>query len=192
MLNQGERPKNLYEGFREKLTAMAGECSRVRRAEDIAAFLIPFFRENKIRTVGLAESPLTRAGGLRERLQGAGIKVTTDNIRQAAPGVEAGITQLKWGIAELGTLVQIGTNVDQRLLSMLPPLHVALAQTSELVPTVAEALRLIHSLPEIPGFVGFITGPSRTADIERVLTIGVHGPGRFLALLVDEDVREGE
>ncbi|KLU60034.1 lactate utilization protein C [Peptococcaceae bacterium CEB3] len=190
--NQEERPESLYEGFQKKLTAMAGECVRVRKAADIAAFLIPFFQENKIRTAGLVESPLTRAGRLLERLREAGIEMTTDNLRQAAPSVGAGITQLKWGIAELGTLVQIGTDVDQRLLAMLPPLHVALVQTSELVPTLAEALKLIHSLPQIPGFVGFITGPSRTADIERVLTIGVHGPGRFLAVFVDEDVREGE
>jgi len=44
----------------------------------------------------------------------------------------------------------------------------------------------LHQLPQIPGFVGFITGPSRTSDIERVLTIGVHGPKQLVVIFVDD------
>lgn len=185
------KQEEFYERFKEKLTAMAGECYRVKTAQEIAGLLLPLLQEKKVKRIALVESPLTRMGQLVEELQGAGLDVKTDHFRLVSPEVDAGITQVEWGIAELGTLVQLGTDVNQRLVSMLPPLHIALAQTSKLVSTLMEALSVIHSLPEIPGFVGFITGPSRTADIERVLTIGVHGPSQFVAVFVDEDAQEG-
>ncbi|MHB1654201.1 MAG: LutC/YkgG family protein [Desulfitobacteriaceae bacterium] len=180
----------LFERFQEKLTAMAGECYRVVNAEEAGGLLVKLLLEKQVSSIALVESPLTQGGNFIEQLQGAGMTVFIDNYRTATPQVNAGITQLNWAIAELGTLVQIGTDVDQRLASMLPPIHVALIQTSKLLPTLMETLATIHSLPEIPGFVGFITGPSRTADIERVLTIGVHGPAQFIAVFVDEEVRE--
>lgn len=182
--------EDLYGRFKEKLNAMAGECYRVKTAEETAPLLVRLLQEKKVQTIALVESPLTRRGHVAAALQKAGLEVKTDHYREVTPEADAGITELEWGIAELGTLVQIGTDVDQRLASMLPPLHIALTQTSKLVPSLMEALGVIHNLSEIPGFVGFITGPSRTADIERVLTIGVHGPSQFVAVFVDEDVWE--
>jgi len=180
----------LYTQFKERLNSMAGECYRCKTALEAGQLVARILEEKKIQDLVLVESSLTKAANLREALAGRDIRVYCENFRAKASEVGAGVTELNWAIAELGTMVQIGVDVNQRLASMLPPIHVAFLQTSRLIPTLAETLKTIHSLPQIPGFVGFITGPSRTADIERVLTIGVHGPEQFIAVFIDEEVGE--
>lgn len=180
----------LYLQFKERLNAMAGDCYRTKTALEAGHLLAQILEEKGVKDLVLVESPLTKAGKAVEALEERGITVYREDMRARAPEVGAGVTELNWAIAELGTMVQIGVDVNQRLASMLPPIHVALMQTSRLIPTLAETLKTIYSLPQIPGFVGFITGPSRTADIERVLTIGVHGPEQFIAIFVDEKAGE--
>lgn len=182
--------ESVYERFKEKLVAMAGECYRVEKAGDIGLLLMKLFQAKGVKDIALLESPLTKAANLHKILQDSGLTVYTENFRNITPMVNVGVSELNWAIAELGTLVQIGTDVNQRLVSMLPPIHVALIQTSKLIPTLMETLSTIHKLPEIPGFIGFVTGPSRTADIERVLTIGVHGPAQLIVIFVDEEAKE--
>lgn len=89
--------------------------------------------------------------------------------------VEAGITTAAFGIAETGSLVITG----DRRLSVTPPIHVAILSSSCVVATLEDAL-----LRCAQGNVVFITGPSRTADIEGTLVHGVHGPERLLLHLI--------
>jgi L-lactate dehydrogenase complex protein LldG len=89
-----------------------------------------------------------------------------------------------WAVAATGTLVVDAAQVEQRLVSTLPPIHVAIVASSGLRADLAEVLTQIH--PSQTGYISMITGPSRTADIERVLTIGVHGPERLIIVFVDE------
>jgi L-lactate dehydrogenase complex protein LldG len=91
------------------------------------------------------------------------------------------------GIAELGTIVQDANSVHKRLVSMLPPTHLAVISTKTIVETFADSLEVIEKVynGNPSNFLAFVTGPSKTADIERVLTIGVHGPGRLIVVCVD-------
>ena len=68
--------------------------------------------------------------------------------------------------------------------SALPLIHVAVLPTGAIHPDMAGGLQQVH--PSRTGYISMITGPSRTADIERVLTIGVHGPARLVIVFVDE------
>jgi L-lactate dehydrogenase complex protein LldG len=74
--------------------------------------------------------------------------------------------------------------VDKRLVSTLPLLHIALISTASMLPDLPALLNRIDPLKS--AYLSFITGPSRTADIERVLTIGVHGPERLIIVMVDD------
>lgn len=103
--------------------------------------------------------------------------------RELAAQAKVGISQMDWGIADTGTLVQCADQVATRLVSSLPETHIALLSTASLVPDLAAAVACID--PDRCAYLSFITGPSRTADIERVLTIGVHGPGKLIIILVD-------
>lgn len=183
---------SLYETFKTKLEAVSGECHRASSVREGFELVTRLLHEKGVKTAAIAgksmEQTWVRMGDLTASLSQAGIGVHTDNLRTAAAEADAGITLGRWAIAETGTIVQTAADVDERLCSSLPPLHLALVSTQSLVPTLAEALKRIHSSPEIPGFVGFITGPSRTSDIERVLTIGVHGPEQFIAVFVEGEV----
>ncbi len=116
---------------------------------------------------------------LSERVQGLKFNVS----REAAAESRIGITQMDWAIANTGSLAQDATPVEQRLASSLPLIHIALVAADRLVADMPSLLTKIN--PPEAGYIAMITGPSRTADIERVLTIGVHGPERLLIIFVD-------
>jgi L-lactate dehydrogenase complex protein LldG len=123
-------------------------------------------------------------GPARERLAQAAPGVGFQVTREAAAAARVGISAADWAIADTGTLVFDAAPVEQRLVSTLPPIHVAFAATGRILPDLPAALERLD--PSRSGYISFITGPSRTADIERVLTIGVHGPARLLVLFVDD------
>jgi L-lactate dehydrogenase complex protein LldG len=91
---------------------------------------------------------------------------------------------MEWALADTGTLVQDSSAVEQRLVSSLTDIHIAIVPTNGILPDMPSLLERLR--PEQSNYIAFITGPSRTADIERVLTIGVHGPERLVIVFVDE------
>jgi len=183
-----DRTTELYEKFKSKVEVLSGECFRVKTAKEAGELACKVMKEKEIMNVALLNSSISLRGEFARQISQAGITVYTDNFRNVTPEAHAGITQVTYAIAELGTLVhaEADSNVDQRLCSTLIPIHIALVSTSTLIPTLVETMATLHQLPQLPGFVGFITGPSRTSDIERVLTIGVHGPKQLVVIFVDE------
>src|SRR5665648_121824 len=167
----------LYENFKSKVEVLSGECFRVKTAIEAGELICKVMKEKGIENVALLNSSISLKGDFANQIEKSGIVVYTDNFREVTPNAHAGITQVTYAIAELGTLVQAdaASSVDERLCSTL-------------IPTLAETMATIHQIPQIPGFVGFITGPSRTSDIERVLTVGVHGPKQLVVIFVDEQV----
>ena len=96
---------------------------------------------------------------------------------------DVGISTAQAGIAETGTLVLDSACERHRLVSLVPPVHIAIINASAIVETLSDALTLLQR-KEISPAITFITGPSRTADIELTLAIGVHGP-QELYVIVD-------
>jgi L-lactate dehydrogenase complex protein LldG len=91
---------------------------------------------------------------------------------------------MQWALADTGTLVQDSTAVEQRLVSSLTTIHIAIVPISGILADMPTLLTRLH--PDKSAYIAMITGPSRTADIERVLTIGVHGPERLIIVFVDD------
>jgi L-lactate dehydrogenase complex protein LldG len=98
---------------------------------------------------------------------------------------DVGVSNAQAGIAETGTLVLDSACERHRLVSLVPPVHIAIVNASAIVETLGEALAWLRKDKEISPAITFITGPSRTADIELTLTIGVHGP-QELYVIVNE------
>src|SRR6185503_17060568 len=107
--------------------------------------------------------------------------------RAALLAAELGVSCAQWGIAETGTLVLESARERHRLVSLLPPVHVALLPSARLLGTLGEALAALRTSIGGPASrtITFITGPSRTADIELTLVVGVHGPRELHVLLHD-------
>jgi L-lactate dehydrogenase complex protein LldG len=117
--------------------------------------------------------------GIADKVPGILFDVTQERAADALVGVSA----MDGGIADTGTLFQDATAPELRLVSTLPPIHLAFVPTGRILPDLASALVKLD--PSKSPYLTFITGPSRTADIERVLTIGVHGPGRLVVVCYD-------
>jgi L-lactate dehydrogenase complex protein LldG len=117
----------------------------------------------------------------------AQIELLTENLREQAARLHTGLTLADWGLAETGTLVLESSAEDLRLATMLSETHVAVLPLSRLkqdaLALEEELNGLMHSPPR---YLAFITGASRTADIERVLTLGVHGPLELHLLLLKD------
>jgi len=96
---------------------------------------------------------------------------------------DVGISTAQAAIAETGTLILDSASERHRLVSLVPPVHIAIVNASAIVETLSDALSLLQK-KEISPAITFITGPSRTADIELTLAIGVHGP-QELYVIVD-------
>lgn len=108
-----------------------------------------------------------------------------ENFRDNAPDGLVGISEVDYAIADTGTVCMDATDINKRLISSLPTVHIALLRKENILPDMLTALGKYSQV--VPGHLSFITGPSRTSDIERVLTIGVHGPSRFIAIFVGKE-----
>ena len=177
----------MYEQFKTRAEAVSAEVFRFATKEAALACLVEFLRNE-----GMADTPQTTAlwaecsfldGMDRNALEGiAGLKF--DVTRELAAEARFGISQMEWALADTGSLAQNSTAIEQRLVSSLSTIHIALVPTSGILPDMPALLSRVQ--PKDCPYLAMITGPSRTADIERVLTIGVHGPERLVIIFVDE------
>lgn len=101
-------------------------------------------------------------------------------------GVEAGFTSTVGGIAETGGLLLMPGPQEPRLLSLVPPLHIALLRASTIHDSLWSAIRALGWGDRLPPNALLISGPSKTADIEQTLAFGVHGPKRLIVVLVND------
>jgi L-lactate dehydrogenase complex protein LldG len=99
---------------------------------------------------------------------------------------DAGITACEAVVAQTGSILVSSATCGGRGLSILPHVHVVIATVDQVVPTLGDALHLAKEryAGRLPSMLSFITGPSRTGDIERILVLGAHGPKELVVILV--------
>jgi L-lactate dehydrogenase complex protein LldG len=172
----------LFDDFKLRAEAVSAEVHRVATKNEAIEFITRFLSVEQGRSVWVEGSLLDGVdhAGLLEKLPGLTFDVTED----AAEASTVGVSQMECAIAMTGTLVMDAAPVARRLASALPVIHVAVVPTDAIEPDMPSALKRVT--PHQSGYISMITGPSRTADIERVLTIGVHGPSRLVIVFVDE------
>jgi L-lactate dehydrogenase complex protein LldF len=170
-----DSPKiNLVGRFTEELLALSGHVVICKEA-DLTGKVIALLRERQINRVqtwdqipGLEQAALTEAG----------ISVQ----HEADESIRAGITGALAGIAEIGTLVIPGSEGQPLTASLLPEIHIAVLRASDIEESLEKVMEL-HKIETYPAAV-LVSGPSRTADIEMTLTIGVHGPGEVHVFVI--------
>ncbi len=114
-----------------------------------------------------------------------------ESLRQKFIDATVGISGANMAIAETGTIVLVTNEGNADLTTTLPPVHIALFGIDKLVATLDDAVAVLRMLPRsgtgqiISSYVNWITGPSRSADIEQSLTIGVHGPREMHCVILD-------
>jgi len=179
----------MFETFKTKALAAGNtEVQRFGTKAEALEFIAGYLKKENTDDVAgsyavWADSPMLKGvdiKSLEARIPGLKFDVS----RETAKHARIGITQMEWGIANTGTLAQNATAADQRLASTLSWTHIMLLGTGNIVADLPAFLA--KAQPGKDNYLTLITGPSKTADIERVLAIGVHGPERVVIVCVDE------
>ena len=100
--------------------------------------------------------------------------------------IDAGITTVAGAIADPGALILWPSNKEPRLMSLVPPIHIAVLEADKIFSSFLEAMQKEKWATKMPTNVVLISGPSKTADIEMTLAFGVHGPRELIVLIVEK------
>lgn len=174
--------------FQERLHAVGGIVHRVQDLAEAAESFGRIIKDLKLTRIARSDSPWLRplcdGTAQVEWLEASPFPST---LAQRTPlfAAQAGLCAAQLAIAETGTLALDSSVELHRLASLVPPVHIALLFGADIVPTMSEALAQFEERG-LPPTLTFITGPSRTADIELELVVGVHGPRVLHVLLVEE------
>lgn len=146
-----------------------------------------------LRRAGVAR--LVVAGGveetapwLRRAVMGAGVEMRRAGTREDVLWADGGLSVALLAIADTGSVVPRGDSRLDRLVSMLPLVHLVLVPEHVLVPVLEDAAAFLRRATRSLPHLSFVTGPSRTGDIEMVLTVGVHGPAQLHHILIPTPV----
>jgi L-lactate dehydrogenase complex protein LldG len=163
--------------FKERAVAMASTVATVASRADVPAAVAAYLRDGGLPTRGVCWSAL---GDLP--WPSAGLEVEP---RPAQDGDLVGITGAFCAIAETGTLVLLSGKDTPARSSLLPETHVAVVDAGSVVPSMEAAWQRVRDrMGRLPRAVNFVSGPSRTADIEQTLVLGAHGPYRVHIVVV--------
>ena len=145
--------------------------------------------ETQVRTLAAPNLGMADLQYLSQVCDTAGnIHLLQNGTRQFPGGIDMGVTWADYGIADTGTLVIASDSEETRLATMLCEVHVALLKVSDIRASANEMTEELSAMTAPTGsYTAFITGASRTADIERVLAIGVHGPLELHIILMEEE-----
>jgi L-lactate dehydrogenase complex protein LldG len=181
-----------FDEFEMRAKQFGTEIFHVNTIVEAKGILIDFVKSENIKNVVAVDCPLQQAASTNDALQALGIEVHTDfnGVRVHSETADLGISGAEFGIAESGSVCVDSQSLESRLVSGMTPAHVVFLNSRNIVKGIADAMTTVSKVFD-RGYVNFITGPSRTADIERVLTIGVSGPSRFIVIAVDEQIDGG-
>jgi L-lactate dehydrogenase complex protein LldG len=156
---------------------MLCDVACVNDSNDVPSIVADYFSRHKLPARAVIGPTLSNLSW-----QAAGLDAQVRPVRDTD---EAGVTPVFCAIAETATLMLLSRPETPASLSLLPETHVAIVEKRQLVGTMEDAwqkLRAEHGV--LPRAVNFVSGPSRTADIEQTVTLGAHGPYRVLIVLV--------
>ncbi len=172
--------------FVDQATALSATVERVGSVEDVPEAVAAYLaRENLPAVLRAAPDPLveTAPWGSRPAL--------TVSYGPSEGGDEVGLTGAFAAVAETGTLVLRSGPSHPTTLNFLPDTHVVLVRASQVVGPYEDAWDRLRAAGALPRTVNFVSGPSRTADIEQTIQLGAHGPRRLHIVLIDDGEERG-
>jgi L-lactate utilization protein LutC len=174
--------------FRDELTAAGGKAHLVADGQEAVAVIVGLVRALSARRALLGGGPVLDELPLAPALTEMGVEVLSvaalegPAARQAFFAADVGISGVDYLIAETGSLAVRSGPGQPRSLSLLPPVHIAVAHRRQLLPDLFDLFEAEGAGP--PACLTLITGPSKTGDIELRLVTGVHGPGEVHVVLI--------
>jgi len=194
------RSEELFIELESSATKIGWNVTRFGSFKQVSDYVVDISSKLKAESVIRSGHPLLENLDLDQFLADAGIKIDSifiDNVddktfeqrllRAKAADADIGITGVDYAIAETGSCVLFAKEKVSRLVSLLPPVHVAIVQKGQVLPSLDE-LFVLQRRDFLQGdelrYMNLISGPSRSADIEQTITTGVHGPGKVYMILL--------
>ncbi len=193
--------------FAAEANAVGGFATIVRGWDEARTALGQLLRERNLASALVWQHPVLdrlRLGELLTELSIANLghdalaKMPRDTRRTVTLAAEVGISSADYAIAETGTLAMFAQPGHERLASLAPPLHISVIERQQILPDLFDLFAVLGEQglnaaaepntngPRLPSNVTLITGPSKTGDIELQLTTGVHGPGEWRIIVIDD------
>jgi L-lactate dehydrogenase complex protein LldG len=166
--------------FAENFTSLLGKFSFCVNEQELVSQLQMLINTRKWKTVFCSE-PL-----LKNSIAALSATLQENDLNNC----DVSITACEALVARTGSLLLSSVQKHGRTASIYAPVHICIAYTSQLVYDIKDALQLVkEKYPEqLPSLISLATGPSRTADIEKTLVVGVHGPKEVFCFLVDDSI----
>ena len=172
--------------FKASLEEVDGHCLIVHDETQLVHALTEIMRnlrQTKLSSLRVAVSDSAEVRRLTELIALDLDEVAVTPSAADVFSFDIGISGAQAGIAETGTLLLDSSRERHRLVSLVPPVHIAILDASQIVSSLGDALSLMRQDEPVSPIVTLVTGPSRTADIELTLTIGVHGPQELYVVI---------
>jgi len=161
----------------ERVQALAGEAVE---SSDPRAFVA---KATAGKSAIASNAPYLAACGI-VNLPGVRSGITDrEELRALCATCDVGITSADYALADTGSLVMLASPQEARMISLLPPAHIAVVPRDRILTGLDELFSLLPRPADATSSMVLITGPSRTADIEQILVRGVHGPGNFTVVI---------
>ncbi|OQX76092.1 MAG: hypothetical protein B6D61_09320 [Bacteroidetes bacterium 4484_249] len=167
--------------FAQEFSKVAGQFIYCENEADLKNNLISLFAEKEWENLFCLEPDI------KETLDSAGIPCKSDESDFLK--MDAGITYCEFLIARLGSIMISSRQSSGRRLNVFPENHIVIAYTNQIVADLKDALKSLKNKynNNLPSLISVISGPSRTADIEKTLVLGAHGPKELYLFLIDEE-----
>lgn len=181
--------RKLIQQMKEKAEAVQVIVSTIHTMEDAFQYTVDITKKQGGGNVAAAGLKPDEQDLLKNQCEASGLRLLGLPLRPQATEIHTSLTPVDWGVAETGTLVLDSTSEDVRIATMLAETHIAVLPASKIKPDTASLEDDLNAVlkADVPSYTAFITGASRTADIERVLAIGVHGPQELHILIMEEN-----
>ena len=179
----GSSKASLAESFRENLVSVGGNCRIVNSENEAVDEINRIVAVLNPKKIAVSDSFLI--GEIKNQFVAAAQIIETASASELFD-CDLGITAAQFGIAETGTLVLESEKEFNRLASLVPPVHICLLEAKNIRRTLGETLAILEQ--DLSRAITFITGPSRTSDIELTLAIGVHGPAELYVILIEKEI----
>ena len=165
--------------FAEKFTSLQGKFFLCESEEELVVKISQLIDERTWNDIYCVDA------NIKSALSSYGFNHFTE---KALVDSDAAITKCEVLVARTGSMVLSTSESSGRTTSVYAPIHICIAKTSQLVYDVKDALVLLQKKygDQLPSSISFATGPSRTADIEKTLVVGVHGPKEVFCFLLDK------
>jgi L-lactate dehydrogenase complex protein LldG len=167
--------------FSRALEALGGKFHRAASVEDARLYVAALVDGRSavasnspyLEQCGITALPGVRSGFVEEPA-----------LRSLCAVADFGVTSADYGLADTGSLVMLSSRREARMISLLPPVHVAVLAKETILTGLDELFTVVPLPADATSSMVLITGPSRTADIEQILIRGVHGPGELHVIVI--------